>query len=65
MITEQLKKEIIAMAEGDWLDDYSVGQVKLITINEVEIYGLNEEELKIYVDAYNAKVNESKQGGQQ
>lgn len=60
MVTEQLKKEIIAMAEGDWLDDYSVGQVKLITINEVEIYGLNDEELKIYVDAYNAKVNESK-----
>ena len=58
MITEQRKKEIIAMAEGDWLDDYRVGQVKLLDINEAEVYGLNDKELKIYVDAYNAMVNE-------
>lgn len=58
MITEQRKKEIIAMAESDWLDDYKMGTVKLIDTNEVEVYGLNDEELKVYVDAYNAMVNE-------
>lgn len=57
-ISEERKKEIKAMAEGDWLDDYRVGQVKLMDINEVEICGLNNNELKIYVDAYNAMVNE-------
>ena len=57
-ISDERKKEIKAMAESDWLDDYKIGQVKLIDTNEVEVYGLNDEELKIYVDAYNAMVNE-------
>ena len=50
-------KEIKAIAESDWLDDYKMGTVKLIDTDEVEVYGLNDEELKIYVDAYNALVN--------
>ena len=58
MITPERKKEIEAMAEGDWLDDYRIGQVKLLDIDEVEIYGLNDEELKLYVNTYNSYVNE-------
>lgn len=58
MITPERKKEIEAMAEGDWLDDYRIGQVKLLDIDEVEIYGLNDEELKVYINAYNSYVNE-------
>ena len=57
MITPERKKEIEAMAEGDWLDDYRIGQVKLLDIDEVEIYGLNDEELKVYINAYNSYVN--------
>lgn len=57
-IFEERIKEIKAMAEGDWLDDYRVGQVKLLDIADTEIFGLNDKELKIYVDAYNAMVNE-------
>lgn len=57
MITEQRRKAIIVLAESDWLDDYKMGTVKLLDTNEVEIYGLNDEELKIYVDAYNAMTN--------
>ena len=58
MITPERKKEIEAMAKGDWLDDYRIGQVKLLDIDEVEIYGLNDEELKVYINAYNSYVNE-------
>lgn len=58
MITPERKKEIEAMAEGDWLDDYRIGQVKFLDIDEVEIYGLNDEELKVYINAYNSYVNE-------
>lgn len=58
MITPERKKEIEVMAEGDWLDDYRIGQVKLLDIDEVEIYGLNDEELKVYINAYNSYVNE-------
>ena len=57
-ISEERIKEIKAMAESDWLDDYKIGQVKLIDTNEVEVYGLNDKELEIYVDAYNSMVNE-------
>ena len=57
-ISDERIKEIKAIAESDWLDDYKMGTVKLIDTNEVEVYGLNDEELKIYVDAYNALVNE-------
>lgn len=58
MITPERKKEIEAMAEGDWLDDYRIGQVKLLDIDEVEIYGLNDEELKVYINTYNSYVSE-------
>ena len=58
MTIQERKKEIEAMAEGDWLDDYRIGQVKLLDIDEVEIYGLNDEELKVYINAYNSYVNE-------
>lgn len=57
MVTKEREKQIILMAEGDWMDDYRVGQIKLMNINEIEIYGLNDEELKIYVNAYNAMMN--------
>jgi len=57
-ISDERKKEIIKMAESDWVDDYKIGKIKLIDTDEVEVYGLNDEELKIYVDAYNAMVNE-------
>lgn len=57
-ISDERIKEIKAIAESDWLDDYKMGTVKLIDTDEVEVYGLNDEELKIYVDAYNALVNE-------
>ena len=57
LISNERIKEIKAIAESDWLDDYKMGTVKLMDTNEVEVYGLNDEELKIYVDAYNALVN--------
>lgn len=57
-ISDKRKQEIIKMAESDWVDDYKIGKIKLIDTDEVEVYGLNNEELKIYVDAYNAMINE-------
>lgn len=57
-ISDERIKEIKVIAESDWLDDYKIGKIKLIDTNEVEVYGLNHEELKVYVDAYNALVNE-------
>lgn len=56
-VSDERIKEIKVIAESDWLDDYKMGKVKLIDTDEVEVYGLNDEELKIYVDAYNALVN--------
>ena len=58
MVTVERKKEIEAMAQSDFIDDYKIGQVKLQDVREIEIYGLNDEELKIYVDAYNPYVNQ-------
>lgn len=57
MVTAERKKEIEAMAQSDFIDDYKIGQVKLQDIRETEIWGLNDEELKIYVDVYNSFVN--------
>ena len=58
MVTVERKKEIEAMAQSDFIDDYKIGQVKLQDVRETEVWGLNDEELKIYVDAYNSFVNE-------
>ena len=58
MVTVERKKEIEAMAQSDFIDDYKIGQVKLQDIKETEVWGLNDEELKIYVDAYNSYVNQ-------
>ena len=58
VVTAERKKEIEAMAQSDFIDDYKIGQVKLQDIREIEIWGLNDEELKIYVDAYNSHVNQ-------
>ena len=58
MVTVERKKEIEAMAQSDFIDDYKIGQVKLQDIRETEVWGLNDEELKIYVDAYNSYVNQ-------
>lgn len=58
MVTAERKKEIEAMAQSDFIDDYKIGQVKLQDVREIEVWGLNDEELKIYVDAYNSFVNE-------
>lgn len=57
MVTAERKKEIEAMAQSDFIDDYKIGQVKLQDVRETEVWGLNDEELKIYVDAYNTMVN--------
>lgn len=58
MVTPERKKEIEAMAQSDFIDDYKIGQVKLQDVRETEVWGLNDEELKIYVDAYNSYVNQ-------
>lgn len=58
MVTAERKKEIEAMAQSDFIDDYKIGQVKLQDVRETEVWGLNDEELKIYVDAYNSCVNQ-------
>jgi hypothetical protein len=58
MVTTERKKEIEAMAQSDFIDDYKIGQVKLQDVRETEVWGLNDEELKIYVDAYNSYVNQ-------
>ena len=58
MVTAERNKEIEAMAQSDFIDDYKIGQVKLQDVRETEIWGLNDEELKIYVDAYNSYVNQ-------
>lgn len=58
MVTTERKKEIEAMAQSDYIDDYKIGQVKLQDVRETEVWGLNDEELKIYVDAYNSYVNQ-------
>ena len=57
MVTLERRKEIEAMAQSDFIDDYKIGQVKLQDVRETEVWGLNDEELKIYVDAYNSYVN--------
>ena len=58
MVTAERKKEIEAMAQSDFIDDYKIGQVKLQDVRETEVWDLNDEELKIYVDAYNSYVNQ-------
>ena len=57
MVTLERRKEIEAMAQSDFIDDYKIGQVKLQDVRETEVWGLNDEELKIYVEAYNSYVN--------
>ena len=43
-ISDERIKEIKAIAESDWLDDDKIGTVKLMDTDEVEVYGLNDEE---------------------
>ena len=53
MITGLRRVEIKDIAEADWREDYEMGQVREITIEEAkEWYDFTNEEAKIYVDAY-------------
>lgn len=61
MITTKRKQEIQEMAEADAIEDYNMGQISLLDMDELdpEDVGLNTlEELKVYIEMYNAYVNE-------
>lgn len=61
MITTKRKQEIQEMAEADAIEDYNMGQISLLDIDELdpEDVGLNTlEELKVYIEMYNTYVNE-------
>lgn len=61
MITTKRKQEIQEMAEADAIEDYNMGQISLLDMDELdpEDVGLNTlEELKVYIEMYNTYVNE-------
>lgn len=61
MITTKRKQEIQEMAEADAIEDYNMGQISLLDMDELdpEDVGLNTlEELKVYIEMYNTYVSE-------